>query len=288
MNRVRNRNEGYTIVETIIFLAVTGVLFSSTISLINGQQARAEFQNAVKDVQTQIQDIANDVATGYYNNPATLKCNRTGGVPRITSSPGVNTQGENQDCIFIGRAIQFGPIIAGGGPERMKAYNIAGLRVDSSGKEVVNYTDAKPTALARGNTTNNTTPDDAVQTLNLSGGIEAGYVRYVHNSAPPVNVSGIAFMFSLAQYNLGVIASGAQSLNLLPVGTPTAPSPKPGLQDTAFVDALNGISSASPTNPNGGFQICFNSGSTNQHAIITLGKNKRLTTHVQILSGPCV
>lgn len=83
MSRVRSHNQGYTIIETIIFLAVTGAVFASTITIVSGQQARTEFTQAVRDVQTRIQDISNDVTTGFYHNPGTLRCNANPGGPHI-------------------------------------------------------------------------------------------------------------------------------------------------------------------------------------------------------------
>ena len=66
MNRGEARRGGYTIVETLIFLAVSALLFVSTIILISGRQAKAQFTNSVRDLVSDITDVANDVANGYY------------------------------------------------------------------------------------------------------------------------------------------------------------------------------------------------------------------------------
>ncbi len=67
MNR-GNRSTGYTIVETMIFLAVSSLMFISAMILINGRQSRAEFIQAVRVFEANLRDVANDVSTGYYAN----------------------------------------------------------------------------------------------------------------------------------------------------------------------------------------------------------------------------
>lgn len=200
MSRVSSRNQGYTIIETIIFLAVTGAVFASTIGIISGQQARTEFTQAVRDVQTRLQDISNDVSTGFYHNTGTLKCHKTPGGPQITPSPGTDTQGTNEDCIFLGRALQFAPT-SGTDPEKINVYNVVGLRKIAGGtQEVQNFSQAKPTAMAPGDTTNTGFSQDAIEVIKLSAGITAGYVKYEHGGVL-TNVSGFGYLSTLAQYS---------------------------------------------------------------------------------------
>ena|SRR5476651_379650 len=45
---------GFTIVEVLIVLAVTGILFASTLSLMSGRQNRAEFTQAINNIKSQI------------------------------------------------------------------------------------------------------------------------------------------------------------------------------------------------------------------------------------------
>jgi type II secretory pathway pseudopilin PulG len=59
--------KGYTIVETLIVLAVTGVMFASTVALISGQVAKAQYRDTVFRVNQSIQNIINDVQNGVFN-----------------------------------------------------------------------------------------------------------------------------------------------------------------------------------------------------------------------------
>lgn len=285
MNRVRSRNQGYTIVETIIFLAVTGAVFTSTISIVSGQQARTEFTQAVRDVQTRIQDISNDISTGFYHNPGTLRCNANPGGPQIL--PGTNNQGTNEGCIFLGRAMQFAPT-SGSGPEKINVYNVVGLRRVAGGTaEVQDFSQAKPTAMAPGDATNPGISDVAIDTITLESGMTVGYVRYWHNGAP-TDISGFGYMSSLAQYSsLGIINSGSLSVDIIPIGTPTTP-PAPGKTARRFVDDIFNFGTVAPLkNPNGGIKICMNSAGRNQHAIFTFGIDRKLTPLVTIDQGSC-
>lgn len=55
---------GFTIVETMIVLAVSGVLFISMVGVIQGQQNKIQFKNSMTDVVSQVQSIIGQVSTG--------------------------------------------------------------------------------------------------------------------------------------------------------------------------------------------------------------------------------
>lgn len=102
MIRGREAAAGYTIVETLIFLAVSALMFVAAVAAISGRQNKAMFVNAVRDFETQIIDVANDVANGYYQVPGGISC--TAGVVAEDST---GTRGANKDCILIGRTLVF-------------------------------------------------------------------------------------------------------------------------------------------------------------------------------------
>lgn len=284
MNRVRSQRDGYTIVETMIFLAVTGGLFVAAMLMISGQQAKTEFSQAVRDVQTQIQDVANDVSTGFYSNPGNIQCSSVGGFPDISAS-GTDTQGTNQDCVFIGRFLQFAPIIPPPtDPEQVFTYSVIGLRKNSSGNEVTTYAETKPTAIAP-STSHPGFPSDAIQKSKLEAGLKAFSVRYVQ-AGIPYDVAGFGFMSTLAKYTAGSLDSGSQSVNVIAVGTPAGPG-SPAQDPVAFAENIDNLGGGAVTNPDGGIIVCFNSGASNQHANITIGVNGNVTTRVDIVAGVC-
>ena len=95
---------GYTIIEVMIFLAVFGAIFVSAAALINGRQERTLFQQSVNTMAQNVEDILNDVSTGYYPSFNNFRCTNT---PSFSLLPGTTGQGKNEDCIFSGKLIKF-------------------------------------------------------------------------------------------------------------------------------------------------------------------------------------
>src|SRR4051812_26414068 len=90
---------GFTIVEVMIVLAVTGLLFVSVVLVINGRQEAAQFQTSINETKSQLRQIANEVASGYFPSDDTYQCNTAGGkVSLVTKAVGVDSRGE---CDFI-------------------------------------------------------------------------------------------------------------------------------------------------------------------------------------------
>jgi type II secretory pathway pseudopilin PulG len=138
--RVRGQSSsGFTIVETLIFLGVTAVMLVSALLLVGGQQRKTEFTQAVRDIESQIKDVANDVSTGYYSSSSNFTC-KDNGASKLVISSDISKLGTNSDCIFIGRAVQFK--VEGSDGEGFALYNIAGKRGASE------LSSAKVTALA--------------------------------------------------------------------------------------------------------------------------------------------
>lgn len=104
MKRVRGEAQGFTIVETLIFLGVAGALFATTILMVGGQQRKAEFNTVIRELDSKIQSVMGNVSTGYYNSQGgATTCTRSGDlVTNITSSVAGN-QGQNGDCVFVGQ-----------------------------------------------------------------------------------------------------------------------------------------------------------------------------------------
>ncbi len=102
----KRKQAGYTVIEVMIVLSVSVILFTSAIAGYSYQNRKTEFTNAVRDMESTIQDLLNDVSTGYYPNAGNFTCSRSGSpaVPELDDS-GASEQGTNQDCIFIGKAV---------------------------------------------------------------------------------------------------------------------------------------------------------------------------------------
>lgn len=126
-------SSGYTIVEVMIVLAISSALFSVAILGYSSQNRKTGFTNAVRDLELTIQDTLNDVSTGYYPNSGNLTCTRTGSpaaYPKVEA--GSSQQGTNQDCIFVGKAIDLNSEPA---DNTFEIYTIMGLKNSSTDRE---------------------------------------------------------------------------------------------------------------------------------------------------------
>ncbi len=68
------RSHGYTIIETLIFIAVSGMMFMSAVILVGGRQQEVEFSQGVRDLENKLKDTLNDVSTGYFPANNSLNC----------------------------------------------------------------------------------------------------------------------------------------------------------------------------------------------------------------------
>ena len=258
---------GFTVIEVLIVLAVTGLLFVTTAALLSGKQNQTAFDQSIRQVQQQIQKVINDVSIGYYPNVGNVQCTAGGSGPNIVSTPGTQ-QGTNSGCIFLGKAMQFG---IGSNPEIFAVHSIAGLQKSGS-SDVSTLAQAKPKAIAPSSAEPNI--PNADETEQLDSGLTT-YRMWYNNGAGDKKIGEVAFTSSLAQFDSSSsIVSGSQQLIVVPVDDTGI---KSALHETGTdgVDAINSNLASSPTSPSNGVFICFVSAGTTQSGLITIGNNAR-------------
>ncbi len=301
MKSGRNHS-GFTIIEVLIVLAVTSAILISALSLISGSQNKTQFNQAINDINQQIGSIANNVANGYYSNTIENKtCTASAAgdeVPKFTT--GAAALGANAGCIYLGRVIQFTK------GEEFYFHNVVGRqRSGAPAVEVTTMDDANPQIIEPGALTHAIATSDeypkTTVTKQLKSGLTPSYMRYRNSATDPWKyTSGIAFMSTLATIGASItdLSSGALAVDIAPttfdspieVASPGSVNEKPQYID-AFDDVSTGFGSNydANKNPNSGVIICFDSGTTNQHAEITVGgQNQRTSTRLQISDGKCV
>jgi type II secretory pathway pseudopilin PulG len=103
----KKNNTGFTIVETLIVLAVSGALFVSVATLVAGQVGRNQASQAANSIEIYARDVLNDVATGYYPEIGqNFTCTNTGGTAPSIGLGGA-ARGNNPVCAFAGKRIVF-------------------------------------------------------------------------------------------------------------------------------------------------------------------------------------
>jgi type II secretory pathway pseudopilin PulG len=266
VHAVRSGAAGFTIVEVLIVLSVTGAMFISAFTLINGKQDVASFNQSIRNVQTELQQVVTEVGSGHYPNNGTFKCDKDGPGGGTDITAGTTAQGANLHCLFLGRAIQFA--VGTTVPEVYNVYTVVGLR-GSAASPSTNLATAKARLLARSaSAADAAIPDNAYDTKRLLYGLA---VSQPYLTANP----GTSYASFAITSKLGVIGASdaSQQIDIVPIANSI-------LHDTkaAGVSKINAALPTATPNPAQGIDICFNSGSTNQSGKITIGGSGRQGT----------
>lgn len=292
MKRLSGYKAGFTILEIMIFLIVSGSLIIGALALFSGRIARTQFNQSVQELDNKIKGTINEVATGTYPPSPFFTCAPDGtGVPIVTSAAS-NTQGSNSGCVFLGKVMQFGVAGQDGCTSttlskctNVNIYTMVGRRVQATGSEVTGLSSSGTGAYPR--LVNNTSPYSTGVNLTefekLSGGTSVYNVKNVTSNTP---VGAVAITQSVASYttsgSISRVNTGAQVLQTWPVATAF---PRTQAQIGAAVATSSTFLPASQ-DPAGGIVVCVQGG-TNQRASITIGVNDgRVATKVFMGEDP--
>jgi len=252
---------GFTIVETMIVLAVTGALFVAIAGTLAGRQRSNEFTQSINDVRTQIQQVVTEIRNGYYPSSNDFSCRNTGSALAIDRSTSVN-QGKNTDCVFLGKVMQFN--VNGLDMSNVLVYPVAGIRTAAT------IANADPSVVRNGVV-------DTSATFKLKYGLTVTGMR-----ANGTSIGAFGVLSSLDSTTPG--ESGDQQFDIY------------GLSGTPLNHAklIGGTSSDDNLvaqfikNPSGGIQICFKSGGTNQYGLVTVGNNNsQLSVDLRVMDTVC-
>lgn len=262
MNR---QGGGYTIIEVIIFLAVSSALLISAVIVIGGQQSKAQFSQTMRELEGSIRDVINDVGEGLYKNPIGYTCDVIGGLGNATITPtfqsataGSDQAGRNVNCIFLGKVVHFYPDSTTS--YSYNIYDVVGRRFNSLGNEVTTIDEANPRTVTQNKTT--LAQAETTETFPVAW-------RPALTSTIPTNTTGLAVFYSSlgSNANTSGLLGGSQVVRLGLVGqNATAIGTSKNLM-TDQVDLMTSL-----TMPASGLQLCF-SGGRDQKALLTIGEN---------------
>jgi type II secretory pathway pseudopilin PulG len=255
------RQTGYTIIEVMMFLAISGVMFLIAGSFINGQQQATQFSQSLNDFESKVQDVVNNVATGTFPDAGTFTCNVNASSGTLSFTTGTQTQGTNQSCVFIGKALQLYPQ---NNPDGLNIFTVAGRRTDSAGAEVQRLDDAIPTPVAVASSITNTAGIELTDKETLRWGAK---VTRVVTASSHQDVSAIGFISDFGHYGstgTSSLLSGAQSVTLvLPLGALN--------QDLAGgVSVVRSIRETDRVRGNEGAIICLKSANDNRRGALKI------------------
>lgn len=265
---MKSSGRGYTILEVMLFLAITGALFVSAYFLMNGQQAKTQFSQGMRDIESKFRDYINDVSTGYYPQVGEYSCDAdASGVSFSQLLPGSgDTTGRNLSCIFLGKAIQIQPDT---GNDWINVYSVVGRRkVDTAtgGRDVKDYIEAEPTAVVDANINL-----DKTESYQIPWGVRVRSVQ----SVPGNDSRLLAIYSSLSRTSTvtpGTNESGALVLQPVPYNI-TAGNTK-----TDAIQCINDtVNCAQLGTAFEYWRICFESAEGNQTAELTVGGDGKKT-----------
>lgn len=264
-----NNSQGYTIVEAMIFLAISGAMFLLAATFINGKQAKVEFKQGINAMNVQVQQTINDVSNGYYPATTSLGCT-SGSGPVAPTFSGTNPgQGANQGCVFLGKFIQFGGSTDPDG--EYNTYTVAARQYKAT--------------IADGTLTSSFAEAFPVATTNLKESKKLPFgLRVTKITSSGTDITGVGFFNSFSSYNgaSGNLESGAQNVAVIPL--PVAGAGR----NQSEADMVNQIATLKSTGDssvlvNPDILICF-SGGSGQFGTLSIGgsNGQRLATSLQI------
>ncbi len=254
---------GYTIVETMIFLAVSTLMFASVVGVMGTRNRRTEFTQSVNNLNQQLLDVINDVDTGYYPASGNFRCSvGISGAPEITST--ATERGKNQDCIYAGRAIQFAPSVGGQAKNsKLNIYTIVASRYKNvtDKKEASNIDETKAIALPT---------NYSLDTIDISAQTEIKKIIYQPGTGSGTTGGGFAII-----NGFGVPASGdsvgMKSGNISSSLSAVAGSAL-GQDQSLFMSKIPNLRVSSQDDVSGGILLCLGEpGANGRWASILLG-----------------
>lgn len=277
---------GFTIVETMVVIAVIGGLFIMIAGTLSGRQRKSQFTVSINDMQNQVQQLISQTNNGFAPG-GNLSCTVSGGKPQITASG--DAQGTNGACVFFGNALRLG---GGSGEyanpyESYTIYPLAAPR-EVSGDQLVDPTTTRFAVIAPGVTTNSGAPSRQ-QTKATLFGLQYKWLQYKLTSGGTTTVSQATPSFvTFASKNTtsdtpgDTNSSGGEQLGIyLITGGPNGTEGSEGL----VIDKLNGASGLPALEQLSFAKLCFASGTTGQSGLISIGDNGSLVTAIKIYDG---
>jgi hypothetical protein len=270
---------GFTVIETIIFLAVSSALFVAVIVTVSGQQARAEFTYGVQEFSTRIEDVMNDVTTGFYQSNGSFRSTAPGGAA-VVIAPIATNRGETADCILVGRVLQVGAAGVTGAPSPKESYRVMSVvgrrRVVAGGglRDVGSLNESTTVLLTDVNAPGTVTTGVA------PNGLQVGWIRVGGTSSPDYYAVGFFTTFSRYVDASVSVSGGVQVIPVVGSGY--------NQTDVNLVVPVSNIGASSAGAPASGVVICIQNSAATMHAELNLGGNLRQqSSDVNIKNGGC-
>lgn len=144
----RSQQAGFTLIEVMLFLAITGLLFLIGFFGTGAQIRSVRFNDSMRGLHSYLQKQYGLVSTGANPRDASSTCTSSGGLgqpPTFGSGTSVSgdTAGDAGDCVLLGRLMKFEP-----NTSKLTSYYIVGRRLDFgqlTGDDMTDLANSGPT-----------------------------------------------------------------------------------------------------------------------------------------------
>lgn len=296
----RDSTPGFTVIESMIFLSISSLVFISAIAGYSANQRTVQFNQGIRDTQAMIQDVINDVGSGFYSKP-TQNCHAD--ISNNNTSPDFSAsidQSAKSNCVWLGKAVKFGLAYVchfGQTADQCDRYSVIPIVArrsisDSDGVKnpVKTFAEANPialgTCLTNGDASDSTPcaagryrPDMSSRGRTSGGiGVDRMFVRTATGS---VSTEIGAIIFSTA-----LQSSSANKINAIDVVWVPG---NVGSSESNIVDNID-ASGSQPSdapflNPQYGITVCIKGASGQRSAIVIGVNNRQLDVEVQDTSN---
>ena len=99
------RPQGYTVIEVLIVLAISGVIFVSGVVMFSGQSNSTAFEQSMQDTNSEIATRIRGVGSSQFFNTEGYTCIVSGNPARAILTPSGGGTGQ-QDCLVVGTAVE--------------------------------------------------------------------------------------------------------------------------------------------------------------------------------------
>lgn len=244
--RAGTNSRGYTVVEVMIFLAVSGLMFVLAATFISDKQAKAEFKQGMNSLNSDITRVINDVGNGYFPDRGGFSCIAPAAGSLTFPPAGDNAQGTNIGCVFMGKIIEFGTSGSAGSYTGYRVYTVAGRQYKgtaSENKTPVSFAESYPAVVSK--LTEDRTFDWGITLTKL-----------VNNTQ---SLSAVGFFTAFGKYDNGLHQANNSTV-IVPI---------PGsIQSFDKNASMTGFDSQADPSPN--ITMCFESGK-GQFGTLTIG-----------------
>ncbi len=271
---------GYTLIEVILFLAISSALIVVALSGFSTRNRTVQFSQSMRDLEAMVKSVANDVTDGVFGN--------TSATCSDSSSPGMTiTAGASgsKNCIFLGKFITFG---VAGDPAAYRIYTVVGSKSlsddsrDISAGGTSRIGAVKPTVVIPH--TGGTNGAYSVTGVDLSTQGALGFGTTYDTTAASSTVAALGFLNGLKELNYQVVPVTISKTIIDPSANANDASKQAQLiESSLYASTANTVSGTSAYYGNPSAQyLCFKRADGNQKAQLIIGrKNDKLSVDLE-------